>query len=196
MKFSREDLDRIVAEDSKGRYAYDETGTRIRAVQGHSIEGVEIEHGRPFPPECLYHGTATRFLESIWQEGLKPMSRQFVHISPDFDTAVEVGRHHGEPVVLMTRAQDFVKDGYELYLAENGVWLAKEVPAFYFTEHYPQKDLDELKKLYQEARRIEPSVAFQLIQEAQSEEERNFWAYIHNMNLQHAQRLAIARNLF
>ena len=67
------------------------------------------------------------------KDGLKPMSRQFVHISPDYATAVKVGSRHGKPVVLKVRAKDFVADGNELYRSSNGVWQAKEVPPEYLT---------------------------------------------------------------
>lgn len=126
-------LEKIVAADRKGRYAFDETGTRIRANQGHSIPGVQVEMAQPEPPEWLYHGTAERFLPTIQREGLKPMSRQFVHISPDSATAVMVGSRHGKPVVLRIRAKDFVADGHALYLSANGVWQAEAVPPDYFT---------------------------------------------------------------
>nr|WP_320205693.1 RNA 2'-phosphotransferase [Burkholderia arboris] len=33
------------------------------------------------PPERLYHGTATRFLDSIRAQGLKPGTRHHVHLS-------------------------------------------------------------------------------------------------------------------
>jgi len=125
-------LDDIVAQDHKGRYSYDEAGERIRANQGHSIPGVMVEMAQPDPPEYLYHGTATRFLDSIYKEGLKPMTRQWVHLSADYETAVAVGRRHGSPVVLVIRVQDFVNDGHELYLSANGVWQAKAVPPCYF----------------------------------------------------------------
>lgn len=130
---TREQLDAIVATDAKGRYSYDLAGTRIRANQGHSIDGVELHMESPEPPEYLYHGTATRFLDSILREGLKPMNRQWVHISPDFETAVAVGRRHGQPVVLEIRARRFVADGHELFRSDNGVWQAKAVPTEYFT---------------------------------------------------------------
>lgn len=130
---NREILDRIVAEDRKTRYSYSADGTKIRANQGHSIPNVTVEMTSPVPPEYLYHGTATRFLPSILKEGLKPMSRQFVHISPDYQTAVIVGKRHGSPVVLRIRAADFVADGHELFLSANGVWQAKAVPPEYFT---------------------------------------------------------------
>lgn len=126
-------LDEIVAADKKGRYSYDATGQKIRANQGHSIPGVTVEMTAPAPHEYLYHGTAERFLPQILKEGLKPMSRQFVHISSSYDTAVTVGRRHGKPVVLTIRAADFVADGYELFLSANGVWQTKAVPPAYFS---------------------------------------------------------------
>lgn len=133
LRLTREQLDEIVTTDAKGRYSYDVTGMRIRANQGHSIDGVELNMESPEPPEYLYHGTATRFLDSILREGLKPMNRQWVHISPDFETAVMVGRRHGQPVVLEIRARQFVDDGHELFRSANGVWQAKAVPTEYFT---------------------------------------------------------------
>ena len=126
-------IEQIVANDEKGRYSFDSTGTKIRANQGHSIPGVAIEMESPEPPEFLYHGTATRFLAAIMKDGLKPMTRQFVHISPDCATAGRVGSRHGKPVVLKIRAKDFVNDGNELYRSSNGVWQAKYVSPEYIT---------------------------------------------------------------
>ncbi len=126
-------MEQIVAEDAKGRYSFDESREHIRANQGHSIPGVVVDMTQPEPPELLYHGTAERFLDSIMSEGLKPMSRQFVHISPDYETAVKVGSRHGKPVVLLFRARDFVNDGNVLYLSANGVWQAKHVPVKYLS---------------------------------------------------------------
>lgn len=133
LHLTREQLDQIVATDTKGRYSYDASGTHIRANQGHSIAGVELNMESPEPPEFLYHGTATRFLDSILREGLKPMNRQWVHISPDYETAVIVGKRHGQPAVLKIRARQFVADGHDLFRSDNGVWQAKAVPAEYFT---------------------------------------------------------------
>lgn len=131
LHLTQAELDEIVDTDAKGRYSYDSSGNWIRANQGHSIPGVELEMQRPEPPEFLYHGTATRFLDAILMEGLKPMSRQWVHISPDYDTAVNVGKRHGKPVVLQFRARAFVADGYNLFRSANGVWQAAVVPPEY-----------------------------------------------------------------
>lgn len=132
-EFNKATLEQIVVADEKGRYSFDETHTKIRANQGHSIPDVVLDMEQPEPPEFLYHGTATRFLDSIMSEGLKPMNRQFVHISPDYETALKVGSRHGKPVVLTFRAKDFVNDGYNLFLSTNGVWQAKYVPVKYIS---------------------------------------------------------------
>lgn len=126
---NREILDAVVASDNKGRFSYDESGTRIRANQGHSIPGVHVKMRRADPPEYLYHGTSDRFLQSIMAEGLKPMSRQFVHLSWDIQTAVNVGkRHKGNTVVLRIHAGEMAKQGCEFLLSANNVWQVKAVP--------------------------------------------------------------------
>lgn len=129
---NRKLLDDIVASDEKQRYSYNKEKNKIRANQGHSIPGVIVQMEQPEPPEFLYHGTATRFLNGIMEEGLKPMSRQWVHISSDVETAVKVGKRHGTPVVLRIYARKLAQDGHELYLSSNGVWQAKNVPVEYF----------------------------------------------------------------
>lgn len=133
----------IVAEDEKGRYSFNEDGSKIRANQGHSVLGVVIEMQRADPPDILYHGTATRFLNSIMRDGLVPMHRHFVHISPDYETAVKVGSRHGNPVVLVINAKQFVADGNELYVSSNGVWQAKSVPTKYFTVIYEKNQYQD-----------------------------------------------------
>jgi putative RNA 2'-phosphotransferase len=62
----------VVESSDKKRFSISEDGLRIRAVQGHSTESVIITYAEKPPPEFLYHGTATRFLESILKNRLKP----------------------------------------------------------------------------------------------------------------------------
>ena len=125
---NRATLDAVVASDNKGRFSYDETGTRIRANQGHSIPGVQVEMQSATPPEYLYHGTSDRFLASIMSEGLLPMNRQFVHLSRDVATAVTVGkRHGGKTVVLRVAAGAMAQQGIDFWLSANNVWQVKQV---------------------------------------------------------------------
>lgn len=126
-RFSREELDHVVATNNKKRFAYSEDGRRIRASQGHSVT-VELGLAATAPPDVLYHGTATATLPLILREGLKPMSRQDVHLSADVATAVRVGSRHGRPVVLAVDAAGLAAEGHEFRVSANGVWLTDRVP--------------------------------------------------------------------
>lgn len=129
-KIDMEILEEIVKTDNKQRYSFNEDKTLIRANQGHSIP-VDVELKEKEPPEFLYHGTADRFLKSIMEEGLKPMSRLYVHLSKDIETANKVGRRHGRLVILKVHSRQMHQEGIKFYLSENGVWLTKKVDLKY-----------------------------------------------------------------
>lgn len=120
-------LRKIVADDDKGRYELDETRQWVRACQGHSFE-VKMDYEVVSDvPETLYHGTVERFIDPIMKDGLKPMSRTHVHLSPDYDTATKVGSRRGKPVILEIDAQGLVDSGIELLVSKNGVYLCDKV---------------------------------------------------------------------
>lgn len=121
-------LEEIVATDSKGRYAFNEDKTLIRANQGHSVH-VDVELAEKAPPEVLYHGKGEKSVASIEAQGLLPMSRLYVHLSLDVATATKVGQRHGKPVVFRVDAQAMAEQGHRFYVSRNGVWLTKHVPA-------------------------------------------------------------------
>ena len=85
-------------------------------------------------PETLYHGTGAKFIASIEQQGLLPMSRLYVHLSADEKTAVEVGRRHGKPIVFEVLSGQMAKDGFTFYRSVNGVWLTKVMPVKYLVK--------------------------------------------------------------
>lgn len=132
-KVTISDLERIVEEDSKQRYSFNYDKTKIKANQGHSIS-VNLELQAIEPPKVLYHGTATRFSESIYKEGIKKQGRQYVHLSADVETATKVGKRHGELVVFKVNSEQMHKDGYKFFLSENKVWLTDHVPIKYFSK--------------------------------------------------------------
>ena len=129
--FSREILDEIVATNNKQRYEYSSDGKMIRARQGHSIN-VDVNLSETTPPDVLYHGTATRFLESIYANGLNAGNRLYVHLSPDEATAINVGARHGKPFVIKIDCHKMLADCYKFYLSNNCVWLTKQVLPKYF----------------------------------------------------------------
>ena len=95
---SFERLCEIVKNDSKQRYSLSEDKSRIRANQGHSVN-VDVGLKAAVPPEYLYHGTATRFVESIDRGGIIRKTRLYVHLSRDTETATQVGMRHGKPFI-------------------------------------------------------------------------------------------------
>ncbi len=123
-------LERIVAEDEKQRYSFNEDETLIRANQGHSIQ-VDVELEKVIPPEYLYHGTGEKYSSSIEKQGLLHKSRLYVHLSGDVETAKKVGSRHGKTVVYVVKSGDMNKDGYVFYMSVNGVWLTENVPTKY-----------------------------------------------------------------
>lgn len=131
--FSMDDLIEIVETNDKQRYCFNEKKTKIRANQGHSIE-IDLALNPIEPPEYLYHGTATRFLDSIQKEGIIKGSRQYVHLSKDKETATKVGSRHGKVIVLTIMTGKMYQDGILFYQAENGVWLTDYIDAKYISE--------------------------------------------------------------
>ena len=124
-RFTRAELDHVVAVNDKRRFTID--GTRIRANQGHTVE-VDLDLPTAEPPAYLYHGTVARSLEAIRAEGLRPMNRHHVHLSPDRETATRVGARRGRPVVLPVDAGAMHRAGHVFHVSANGVWLADAVP--------------------------------------------------------------------
>lgn len=133
-------LENIVAADEKQRYSFSPDKTLIRANQGHSIP-VDVELKESEPPEFLYHGTASRFIGSIMIEGLKPMSRLYVHLSKDIETAKKVGSRHGVPVILKIHSRQMYQDDLKFYLSANGVWLTKQVS----TKYISREEISDIK---------------------------------------------------
>ena len=129
-EFSMDILEEIVRTDNKQRYSFNEDKTLIRANQGHSIP-VDVELEEAEPPEQLWHGTGEKYVASIDKQGLIPKSRLYVHLSKYKETAINVGKRHGKPVLYIVKVGDMVRDGYQFFLSKNGVWLTKEVPVEY-----------------------------------------------------------------
>ena len=130
---SYSELENIVKRDDKRRYSFNLNKTKVRANQGHSFN-VDLGLKRITPPDILYHGTKKSILGSILSEGLKPMTRMYVHLSLDIDTASSVAnRRQGESVILKIDAKKMNSDNYPIYISENGVYLTKLVPSKYIS---------------------------------------------------------------
>jgi putative RNA 2'-phosphotransferase len=132
LEITLEDLKQVVAQDSKGRFSFENKSyRRIRANQGHSIE-VDLKLKRIVPPPILYHGTAQRFKESILQNGITRKGRHHVHLSKDMKSAIKVGQRHGKPIIIIIDSKKMSQDGIPFFLSKNNVYLTKHVDSKYF----------------------------------------------------------------
>ncbi|MEV7194903.1 RNA 2'-phosphotransferase [Streptomyces sp. NPDC093510] len=128
---TRAELDHVVAVNDKQRFAVQDG--RIRASQGHSVD-VDLDLPPAAPPAYLFHGTVAAHLAAIRAEGLRPMNRHAVHLSPDRETATRVGARRGRPVVLSVASGAMHRDGHVFQVSANGVWLTAAVPPGYIKE--------------------------------------------------------------
>lgn len=118
----------IVNTDEKQRYSIktEKNVLYIRANQGHSVS-VDMQFKPTSPPKTLYHGTSKDRYASIMLNGLKPMSRQYVHLTTEIESARKIGNRHGEPVVLKIDSEKMYDEGYRFFESDNHVWLTDYV---------------------------------------------------------------------
>ena len=133
LALTHEQLAEIVATSDKQRFAFDPSGERIRANQGHSVP-IDLGLTAQPPPPVLFHGTVPSALPTIRAQGLIPRGRHHVHLSVDVDTARAVGGRRGRPVILRVDAAAMADDGAVFYCSANGVWLIDAVPPEYLSQ--------------------------------------------------------------
>ncbi len=125
----KEHIQTIIEESAKKRFEMKEDN--IRAIYGHSIPGKLLKEPAE-PPQTLYHGTTIETAKLIKLDGIKPMGRQYVHLSIDIDTAKEVAKRKGKEItILIINAQHAYKNGVRFYLGNDNVWLSDFIPPSY-----------------------------------------------------------------
>lgn len=138
---TRQQILDAIEHNEKKRFILHQDGERLRARQGHSVP-VDVGLQEVVPPTTLFHGTASRYVESIYEEGMKSIApnnkntterrpRLHVHLSENEFTARTVGARHGSPVVLVVEAKAMYDAGHKFWVSENGVYLTEYVPPGY-----------------------------------------------------------------
>lgn len=131
LKVSRELLDAVVAENNKSRFSVRDG--RIRACQGHSLattpitrEALEASWSEDADSATLWHGTSLDALEPIARQGILPQERSHVHLAAATDSAV--GKRAGVDALIAVSTDALRARGLRVYVSDNGVRLAREVP--------------------------------------------------------------------
>jgi len=138
--FSIDEIKEIINTDDKHRFEFSKSGNMVRALYGHSVN-VELNLFPAEPPLFLWHGSVSSALASISEEGIVHRSRQYVHLTPDWEVATDVGTHHGEPASVLVVAAKMHADGYKFYRVTDDVWLTKHVPSKYIIIQHSNMNL-------------------------------------------------------
>jgi len=101
-------------------------GNKIKARYGHSLK-IDLDTKPQKPSQFLYHGTSPSFVQKIKNDGLKPMRRQYVHLSKTKKQAIQVGKRRSyRPCVFKISAERAFEKGTKFYdMGE--VVLAEEI---------------------------------------------------------------------
>ena len=131
---TKDDLIQLVKNDPKGRFSFLDEQKRIRASYGHSIKGVNPDYQAVKPPEILYHGTRPEVRDKILAAGLKPMGRNYVHLSVGVKEAEKVAyRRTKRPVIFKIKALKAEQDGQKFYKTAEDIYLTAKISAEYLS---------------------------------------------------------------
>lgn len=116
----------IVETSEKQRFEV--KGSKIRARYGHSFPVVQEKVEREVPV-FLYHGTNEDSLFFILkkEQGIRPMGRQYVHLSETRHFASLSARRRKNPYLLKVDTGIAVRNGTTFHFAGNEVWLSTEI---------------------------------------------------------------------
>lgn len=104
---------------------------RIRALYGHSLRGIIVGEMK-WPEAKLLHATYERSLPSIFEHGLRPQSRTWVHLTSDIKYADRILKNHsfdGPPVLLGIDADKLDSFDVTFRQPNSHVWLANHIPS-------------------------------------------------------------------
>lgn len=135
-RFAGKTIDDVAGElrSDSSKQRHEIVDDRIRARYGHSVPG-RMVGTEVAPPERLFHGTSPTAWSLIAVEGLRPMGRQYVHLSFDEATAHQVGkRKTPAPVLLAVHAGEAHRAGIRFWRGNDAVWLTKQVPPRFLTQ--------------------------------------------------------------
>jgi len=146
-KLSKEDLIEMNEKSNKKRWEFDLPNNKIRATHGHSLN-VKLPLNPETPPDTLFHGTSTKYINQIIKEGLKPKSRKYLHLTDDLSMAIETGHRHGKLVIIEITTK--LLEDKKFYNTSKNVWLTTNIESDHIN-FFPWTSTDEeVKKILKE----------------------------------------------
>jgi putative RNA 2'-phosphotransferase len=127
--------DVVLMINSSDKRRHEILNNRIRALYGHSLPG-KLKKTEAIPPNILFHGTSPKSAETIKLEGIKPMNRQYVHLSTNQEIAYQVGkRKSSHPIILTIQSFQAYSKGVKFYEGNEMVWLSDYIAPEFIGEN-------------------------------------------------------------
>lgn len=133
-----EQIKQVVESNDKQRFEFDETGTKIRARQGHSIT-VDVELTPLTPdsvPDIVVHGTNPEAWESIRTQGLNRQKRLHIHMAAGLPGQVISGMRASAKVLIYINMPKAMADGIEFFQSANGAILSSGIDGTIAPEYF------------------------------------------------------------
>lgn len=140
LRVPRRLVEEAVQHNNKARFEVH--GERIRASQGHSLEGMPVTQEALEASwtifageESLWHGTRTDTIENIAREGILRGGRSHVHLAETRES--QVGKRANVSVLLEVSPVKLRAAGQTIYKSPNGVILCRHVPPACIVDLHP-----------------------------------------------------------
>lgn len=127
-----DDIEYYLENSEKKRFEINRLEDKIRAKYGHSVN-IQITYEEITKPIVLYHGSSKSNLESIKSNGLIKMSRQYVHLSSDYELAVLTAKRHSKDIVVFKLNTSEYLLNHKILNAGNGIYLTDQIDFKYLT---------------------------------------------------------------
>lgn len=129
-----DDIKQITNTNDKKRFEIEERndGCYIRAVQGHSIPGINPDLElitNPSQIPIVVHGTNHKAYQSIKETGLNKMGRTHIHFAHGTlaDRTVISGMRKTSNIMIFINVAKAMSDGIKFYKSSNGVILSEGI---------------------------------------------------------------------
>lgn len=133
--FTKEEIFEYVSKDEKTRFQLNESKDKIRATQGHSLKHVDgtkcfkemsLDDLNQLMYKKIVHYTYEKNIDSIIQNGLKPMNRTSIHFLIILNDSINIKRKKGTDTEISLNVEKWLEDGHKIYKSENGYVMVLE----------------------------------------------------------------------
>ena len=124
-KINEQTIQKILEISDKKRFEIEDN--QIRAKYGHSLNQIQLKYPKLEQNITLFHGTNLESLPTIKMEGLKPMTRLFVHLTDSLKLAEQTALRKNSNIIILTIDTQKLIQNQEVLVAGFGIYLTGQI---------------------------------------------------------------------